>query len=77
MPNIQIKDVPEETHEVLTKRAADSHQSLQAYLRQQLIEQAGRPTLAEFFDRIERTQSGGRLTFEEAAELIRQERESH
>jgi hypothetical protein len=40
MPSVQIKDVPTDTHAVLRRRAAAAHQSLQAYLRNQLIEQA-------------------------------------
>ena len=43
MPSVQIKDVPEETHAVLRRRAAEAHQSLQEYLRSRLIEEASRP----------------------------------
>jgi plasmid stability protein len=32
MPSIQIKDVPEETHAVLRRRAAAAHKSLQEYV---------------------------------------------
>jgi plasmid stability protein len=37
MPNIQIKDVPDQTHAVLRQRASAAHQSLQEYLRSKLI----------------------------------------
>ena len=40
---IQIKHVPEETHAVLTRRAAAAHQSLQEYLLAKLIEDAAHP----------------------------------
>ncbi|HUY65556.1 MAG TPA: hypothetical protein VMV06_01960 [Acidimicrobiales bacterium] len=40
MPSVQIKDVPTDTHAVLRRRAAAAQQSLQEYLRNQLIEQA-------------------------------------
>ena len=36
MTSVQIKDVPEETHRVLRRRAAEAHQSLQEYLRSRL-----------------------------------------
>ena len=45
MPNIQIKDVPEETHAVLRERAAAAHQSLQEYLRSLLIDAAEHPPI--------------------------------
>ena len=40
MPSVQIKDVPTDTHAVLRRRATAAQQSLQDYLRNQLIEQA-------------------------------------
>jgi hypothetical protein len=43
MPSVQIKDVPTDTHAVLRRRAAAAHQSLQEYLRNQLIDQASSP----------------------------------
>ncbi len=55
MPSVQIKDVPEETHVVLRRRAAAAHQSLQEYLRARLIAEAAAPTLDEVLDR-----AGGR-----------------
>jgi len=47
MPNVQIKNVPETTHRVLSRRAAEAHQSLQQYLLARLIDEASRPTMAE------------------------------
>jgi plasmid stability protein len=44
---ITIRGVPERTHEVLRKRAAAAHQSLQEYLLRHLIEEADRPTFNE------------------------------
>ena len=55
MPSIQIKDVPDETHAVLRQRAAAARQSLQAYLRGRLIDEAATPTVDEILDR-----AGGR-----------------
>ena len=81
MVSIQIKHVPEETHAVLRRRAAAAHQSLQEYLLAKLIEDATHPTNAEIFDEIEaefERQGGGlKLTFQEIADDIREDRESH
>jgi len=41
--SIQIKDVPDQTHAVLRRRAAAARQSLQEYLRSRLIEEASAP----------------------------------
>ena len=74
MATIQVKDVPEETHQVLRRRAAEAHQSLQEYLRSRLIADAGQPTLDEVLDRIGH-RSGGRAPLQETAETIRDDRD--
>ena len=74
MPSVQIKNVPEDTHRVLRRRAADAHQSLQEYLRAQLIRAASEATLDEVLDRIEQ-QSGGSAPFDEVVEIIRGDRD--
>ncbi len=43
MSSITIRDVPEETHAELAARAGTCGQSLQEYLRAQLVEMARRP----------------------------------
>ena len=73
MPTIQVKDVPDETHRVLRRRAAEAHQSLQEYLRSNLIEQASRPTLDEVLDRIDH-RSGGRATLAETGAILASDR---
>lgn len=47
MPSIQIKNVPEETHAVLRRRAQASGQSLQEYIRSKLVRDAAQPTMRE------------------------------
>jgi plasmid stability protein len=74
MTSVQIKDVPEETHRVLRRRAAEAHQSLQEYLRAKLIEDAARPTLEEVLARAG-ARAGGSLTFDEAVEAVRADRD--
>ena len=76
MPNIQIKNVPAETHAVLTRRAAAARQSLQEYLWQMLVEEAARPTLDEVLDEA-RQNATAMLTMQEIVDQIRADRESH
>jgi len=73
MPSVQIKDVPEETHAVLRRRAVMANQSLQEYLRSKLIEDAGRPTVDEVLDRAG-GRAGGSITFAAAARSVREDR---
>jgi hypothetical protein len=74
MPSVQIKDVPERTHAVLRRRAADANQSLQEYLRAKLIAEASRPTVDEVLARAG-GRAGGSLTLKEAAKAIRSDRD--
>ena len=73
MPSVQIKDVPEDTHAVLKRRAAHARQSLQEYLRTKLIEEASRPTVDEVLARAG-GRSGGSLTRKAAARAVRNDR---
>jgi plasmid stability protein len=73
MPSVQIKDVPDETHAVLRRRAAEAHQSLQEYLRTRLIEEASRPTLDEVLDRAG-GRAGGSVTLKAAVRAVRDDR---
>ena len=75
MPSIQVKDVPEDVHAVLRRRAAAAGQSLQEYLLARLREDAETPTIDELFERIEH-RTGGRISFGVAVEAIRADRDS-
>lgn len=74
MPSIQIKDVPDETHAVLRRRAAAARQSLQEYLRSRLIDEAATPTLDEVLDRAG-GRAGGSLPFSASTRLLREDRD--
>lgn len=50
MPNVLIRDLPDEAHAVLSRRAKEAGMSLQKYLVRELTRNALTPTLAEFFD---------------------------
>jgi plasmid stability protein len=76
MPSVQIKNVPEDVHRTLRTRAAASGQSLQEFLLALLVEEASFESPAAIFDQIEREESGGSLSFEDAVAFIRQDRDS-
>jgi plasmid stability protein len=53
MATIQLRELPEDSYEVLRRRARRSGKSLGAYLRAELVDLAERPTKAEALERIE------------------------
>ena len=73
MVNVQVRDVPEEVHEALVRRAELAGQSLQQYLAAQLAAIARTPTLDEMIDRIER-HSKGQLSRQDALDGVAAER---
>ncbi|MBM9466338.1 FitA-like ribbon-helix-helix domain-containing protein [Nakamurella leprariae] len=74
MPRVQIKDVPDETHAVLRRRAALAHQSLQEYLLAKLIEEAATPSLEEVLDRAS-GRAGGSVPFVDAVTALHDDRD--
>jgi hypothetical protein len=58
MPNVQIREVPENVHEALVRKAELAGQSLQQYLSAQLVAIASTPTVDEVIDLIERRKKG-------------------
>ncbi|WP_157930668.1 hypothetical protein [Glycomyces xiaoerkulensis] len=75
MKNIQVKEVPDDVHGIWRKRAAIEGMSLQEFLLRKLTREARRPTTAELFERIEHRE-GIDMTGEEAAELLREDRDA-
>lgn len=75
MPSIQVKDVPDEVHATLRRRAAAAGQSLQEYLLDRLTEDAGTPTLDEVLDRAG-SRAGGRAPLTAAAKAVRADRDA-
>lgn len=76
MPNVLVRDVPEDVHTALQRRAEQRGQSLQQYLAGELRRLAERPSVDEVLDRIER-HSGGRVGLQQAADDLAQERQRH
>ncbi len=75
MPSIQVKDVPDDVHATLRRRAAAAGQSLQEYLLARLTEDAHTPTVDELLDRAG-GRAGGRARFGAAAKAVRADRDA-
>ena len=73
MPSVLVRDLPEDVHAALQRRAEQRGQSLQQYLATELRRLAARPTLDEVIDRIERRR-GGRVGLAQAANDLAEER---
>jgi hypothetical protein len=74
MPNILIRDVPDDVHVILARRAGLSGQSLQQYLVGQLRQLAERPSLDEVLARIE-SRNLGRVGLVQAATDVAEDRQ--
>ncbi len=53
MATIQIREIPEETYEKIRHRARAAGQSIQAYMRDQVVNFAARPTTEEAWGVVE------------------------
>ncbi|MCW2526191.1 MAG: hypothetical protein JWM76_1051 [Pseudonocardiales bacterium] len=74
MPNVLVRDVPDEVHSQLQRRADDRGQSLQQYLAGELRRLAERPTIDEVLARVAR-QHGGRVGLQQAVNDLAGERD--
>ena len=74
MPNVLIRDLPDEVHAKLQRRAAARGQLLQQYLAAELTRLAGTPPLDEMRNRISRRRRGGRVGLRQAVEDLDAER---
>ncbi len=70
---LQVRNVPDDVHERLTKRAAAAGMSLSEFVGRELKRIADAPTLDEIGRRVERR--GTRISPRDAADLIRAERD--
>jgi antitoxin FitA len=73
MPNLLVRDLPDDVHAALQCRAERRGQSLQQYLSSELRRLAERPSVEEVLDRIDRRR-GGRVGLRQAAEDLGEER---
>lgn len=65
MTNVLIRDVPDDVHGELLRRAENAGQSLQQYLRAELARLVSRPTMAEILDRLDE-EASAKIGFDEA-----------
>ncbi len=76
MSNVLVRDIPEDIHAALQRRAELRGQSLQQYLAGELRRLAERPSIDEVLDRIDR-QRGGRVGLRQAVDDLAEERARH
>jgi plasmid stability protein len=73
MANILVRDLPEDVHAQLTRRARRRGQSLQQYLVTELSRLAARPTVEEVLERVEGRRSG-RVGLDQAVRDLAEDR---
>jgi len=73
MPNVLVRDVPDDVHTALQRKARHRHQSLQQYLAGELRHLAQRRSISEVLDDVD-AQRGGRVGFTTAAADLDEER---
>jgi len=75
VPSIQVKDVPDEVHATLRRRAAGAGMSLQEYLLAHLVAEATSPTVDEVLERAGQ-RAGGRVATRDAVKAVRADRDA-
>jgi antitoxin FitA len=73
VPNILVRDLPDDVHRVLQDRAEHRGQSLQQYLSSELTRLAARPTVDELFERVSKRR-GGKVGLAQAVADLEAER---
>ena len=70
---LQVRDVPDDVHAELRRRAAGAGMSLSDFARQELSRVARRPSLGDLLDRAA-NRGGDPMTFAEARQAVTAER---
>ena len=70
---LQVRNVPDDVHAELRRRATAAGMSLSDFARQELSRLVQRPTLGDLLDRVAR-RGGDPMTFAEAREAVAAER---
>lgn len=73
MPNVLIRDLPDDVHARLQRRAEQAGQSLQQFLTAQLTQVADQPTMDSVLEELGRA-GGGRIGFDAAVADLAAER---
>ena len=75
MPSIQVKDVPDDVHQTMTRRAREKGMSLQEFLLQKLVDEARQPTVDEVL-RDAGSRKGSSISIGAAVEAVRADRDA-
>jgi antitoxin FitA len=70
---VQVRDVPDEVHAELRRRAAAAGMTLSDFARRELSQLTRRPSLSDLLDRAA-ARADERMTFAEAREAVVEER---
>lgn len=73
MPNVLVRDVPDDVHAALQRKAEVRHQSLQQYLAVELRHLAERRSVSDVLNEVE-SQHGGRVGLAAAVADLEEER---
>lgn len=73
MPNVLVRDVPDDIHAALQRKAERRHQSLQQYLTAELHHLAEERSISEVLDEVE-AQHGGHVGLGAAVDDLDAER---
>lgn len=73
MPNVLVRDLPDDVHAALQRKAEQRHQSLQQYLVSELRRLAERRQLSEVLEEVEK-HHGGRVGLHQAVQDLTDER---
>jgi antitoxin FitA len=73
MPNVLVRDLPDDVHASLQRRAESAGQSLQQFLATELTRLASMPTMNDVLARIAR-RNGGRVGLERAVADLDEDR---
>ena len=73
MANLLVRDLPDDVHAALQRRARREGRSLQQYVTRELTRIARRPSVGEVLDRIDR-RAGGTIGLAEAVDDLAEER---
>lgn len=74
MPNVLVRDLPDDVHAALQRKAEQRHQSLQQFLSVELRRLAEGLTADEVFDRIDARRGDGRVGLTAAVADLGEER---
>ena len=70
MATIQIRDVPEDVYETIRRRARAGGQSIQAYMRQQVIDSARRRSKEEALAELDAVMAGSTSPGLQASDVL-------